>query len=523
MFCNTPFVDFSIAENRSKFQACLDALNADISSGPLSSQPIINGSVLETKDHLQRNDPAQPSVLLGEIQCADLELLDFALTQLKGQQLRWRQSDPMLRVELLRATGQLLEENRGRLASIMVRESGKPWAEADADLAEAVDFCFYYADQMELLIPGESVDLPGQQNHTEVWPRGIVAVIAPWNFPLAILCGMTVAGLVTGNQVVIKPAEQSSIIAFEFAKILLKAGFPPESFAFLPGKGEVIGKALVESRYVDMICFTGSMEVGLMINEQASIRRPGQRSVKRIIAEMGGKNAIVVDSDADLDAAVSGILKSAFGYAGQKCSACSRVLVVANHYERVCQRLQEAAKDLIVGAPCQPETMVGPLIDAESKQRVLQKIAEFEKTIPVLYKGETPPEGHFVPVTIFKDVPKDSALWNEELFAPVLAIQKSNSFEEAILNAGESDFALTGAVFSRHPEHIEFARRNMEVGNLYINQGSTGALVGRQPFGGFKLSGCGAKAGGKHYLQQFVNERTITENTMRKGYTPELA
>jgi RHH-type proline utilization regulon transcriptional repressor/proline dehydrogenase/delta 1-pyrroline-5-carboxylate dehydrogenase len=451
------------------------------------------------------------------------EQIECALAYLEQQTQPWRKFSTQERIEMTLRLSDIIEEQRCILSALMIRESGKPWKEADADVSEAIDFCRYYAELMEQLDEGMSSNLPGQENSTTYWPRGRVAVIAPWNFPLAILCGMTVGALITGNQAVIKPAEQSSLIAFEFVRALEKAGFPPSSFAFLPGAGELVGKMLVESTFIDMICFTGSKEVGLQIVESAAITRGRQRSIKKVLAEMGGKNCIVVDSDADLDAAVSGILHSSFGYAGQKCSASSRVIVVGDHYERICERLREAAKDLQIGPSANPETVVGPVIDEESRARIMQKIAHAETEATLLFKGEAPHTGYFVPVTIFKDVPRDSSIWKEELFAPVLAICKANSFFEAILTASDSEFALTGAVFSRHPEHIEYAKRHFEVGNLYINQGTTGALVARQPFGGFKLSGCGAKAGGANYLLQFLNERTVTENTMRKGYTPELA
>lgn len=523
IFKNTPNLDFANPSHRAALHDALLRVDELVQLHKLRALPMFGGSLHESSEVIFREDPSHSATRLGDVHYTTPEQVECALTYLDQQIHPWRNVATRERVTMTLRLADIIEEQRCMLAALMIRESGKPWKEADADVSEAIDFCRYYAGLMEELDEGFSIDLPGQENATNYWPRGRVAVIAPWNFPLAILCGMTVGALVTGNQAVIKPAEQSSLIGFEFARALELAGFPPSSFAFLPGAGDIVGKMLVESPSIDMICFTGSKEVGLHIIESAAKCRPRQRSIKKVIAEMGGKNCIIVDSDADLDAAISGILYSSFGYSGQKCSACSRVIVVGEHYERVCARLQEAAKDLQIGPSANPETIVGPLIDQESRDRVMQKIAKAETEARLLFKGEAPGTGHFVPVTIFKDVPKDSSIWKEELFAPVLAIARANSFFEAVLTASDSEFALTGAVFSRHPQHIEYAKRHFEVGNLYINQGTTGALVARQPFGGFKLSGCGAKAGGHNYLLQFLNERTVTENTMRKGYTPELA
>jgi len=520
---NTPNLDFANPSNRAALHDALLRVDELVQLQKLKALPMFGGSLHESSEVIFREDPSHASTRLGDVHYTTPEQVECALTYLEQQTHSWRNITTHQRVTMTLRLADIIEEQRCMLSALMIRESGKPWKEADADVSEAIDFCRYYAGLMEELQDGSSFDLPGQENSTNYRPRGRVAVIAPWNFPLAILCGMTVGALVTGNQAVIKPAEQSSLIGFEFARALELAGFPSSAFALLPGAGDIVGKMLVESPLIDMICFTGSKEVGLHIIESAAKSKPRQRSIKKVLAEMGGKNCIIVDSDADLDAAISGILYSSFGYSGQKCSACSRVIVVGEHYDRVCARLQDAAKDLHIGPSVNPETIVGPLIDEESRTRVMQKIAKAETENKLLFKGEAPTTGHFVPVTIFKDVPRDSSIWKEELFAPVLAIARANSFFEAVLTASDSEFALTGAVFSRHPEHIEYAKRHFEVGNLYINQGTTGAIVARQPFGGFKLSGCGAKAGGHNYLLQFLNERTITENTMRKGYTPELA
>jgi RHH-type proline utilization regulon transcriptional repressor/proline dehydrogenase/delta 1-pyrroline-5-carboxylate dehydrogenase len=417
-----------------------------------------------------------------------------------------------------------MRAERHDLSALIVREAGKPWKEADADVAEAIDFCDYYAEQMEELGPPKLMQkLPGENNHYFHIPRGIAVVIAPWNFPLAIACGMTVAALVTGNCAVLKPAEQTSLIAGEFARILLACGVPKDAFAFLPGLGEVVGRQLVSHPDVNMICFTGSKSVGLEIIKTAAVVQPGQESLKRVIAELSGKNAIIVDEDADLDEAIKGVLYSAFGFSGQKCSACSRCIVVGDAYEPFMNRLVAAAADLIVGAPSDPATLVGPVIDSESQSRIAKLIAAMENSTKLAFKGTTPESGFFVPPTIFRDVDPTSAVWREEIFGPVVGCCQARDFAHAIELANDSSFALTGGIFSRSPANIEVAVSTIKVGNLYINRGCTGAMVGRQPFGGFKMSGIGAQAGGPDYLLQFVHSRTVCENTMRRGFAPAVA
>jgi RHH-type transcriptional regulator, proline utilization regulon repressor / proline dehydrogenase / delta 1-pyrroline-5-carboxylate dehydrogenase len=350
----------------------------------------------------------------------------------------------------------------------------------------------------------------------------VAAIIAPWNFPLAILCGMTTAALVTGNCVLIKPAEQSSVTAARFAELLEQAGFPRGSFAFLPGLGEVIGKTLVEHPDVQMIAFTGSREVGLKIWETAGLTRPGQLHLKKVVCEMGGKNAVIVDSDADLDEAIPALLYSAFGYAGQKCSALSRLIVVGDAYEPLLDRLCEAARSLVVGVPEDPATVIGPLISEEAMVRVRNYVLAGKAEALVAFEGTVPAElkGCFVPPVIFRDVPPDARIAREEIFGPVLCVLHSHDFDEALQLANSSEYALTGGIFSRNPAHIKLARARFHVGNLYINRGITGALVARQPFGGFKMSGGGTKAGGRDYLLNFMYPRCITENTMRRGFAP---
>jgi RHH-type proline utilization regulon transcriptional repressor/proline dehydrogenase/delta 1-pyrroline-5-carboxylate dehydrogenase len=360
----------------------------------------------------------------------------------------------------------------------------------------------------------------GEENALFYEGRGVCVVIAPWNFPLAILTGMATAALVAGNTAVLKPAEQSSAIAWRLREHMLAAGFPAEVVSFVPGVGEEVGPRLVSHRDVAQIAFTGSKGVGLAIVAAAAQTGPGQRAVKRVVCEMGGKNAIVVDDDADLDEAVSGVLRSAFGYAGQKCSACSRALVVDGVYDAFVGRLAAATAALPVGVAHAPRTVIGPVVDADAQARLLAAIEA--KGARKLFVGAAPADGWFVPPAILAVDDAQHDLMQRELFGPVLAVFRARDFDHALEVATGTEFALTGAVYSRSPGHLDEARRRFRVGNLYLNRGSTGALVGRQPFGGFAMSGTGAKAGGPGYLLQFADPRVVTENTLRRGFSPEL-
>ncbi len=417
-----------------------------------------------------------------------------------------------------------MRRHRFELAAWEVVECGKPWREADADICEAIDFLEFYAAGAIALERPQGADVPGEENRFEYWPRGVAAVIAPWNFPLAILTGMTAAALATGNTVVMKPAEQSPVIAYRLMEIFAGLGLPHGVLNYLPGPGEVVGAALVEHPDVAMIAFTGSRAVGLQINARAAaVSAGGLTSVKRVIAELGGKNAIIVDDDADLDEAVVGVMKSAFGYQGQKCSACSRAIVLDVIHDAFLARLVEATRSLKVGPAEDPATSVGPVIDAESKARVERYIGIGRQTGREVLASDVAPlagEGFYVGPHIFADVPADSPLAQEEIFGPVLAVIRARDFNEAVRIFNGTDYALTGGVFSRNPGHLDRAHRELVAGNLYLNRTITGALVGRQPFGGFKMSGIGSKAGGNDYLLQFVLPRTITENTMRRGFAP---
>jgi RHH-type proline utilization regulon transcriptional repressor/proline dehydrogenase/delta 1-pyrroline-5-carboxylate dehydrogenase len=418
-----------------------------------------------------------------------------------------------------------MRQRRFELAAWEVYECAKQWREADADVAEAIDFCEFYAREMRRLAKPRGVDLPGENNAYVYEPRGVAVVIAPWNFPLAILCGMTTAALVAGNTVVMKPAEQSSVVGAKLMDIFSAAGLPPGVANYLPGVGEEIGPILTGDPRVALVAFTGSRGVGMLLAKQTAQLMPGQDHIKRLIAELGGKNAIIIDDDADLDEAVSGVVGSAFGYQGQKCSACSRVIVLEALHDVFLERLVAATRSLKIGPAEDPGCKVGPVIDEEARARILTYIAKGKQEAQLAYAGDLGfliNEGFYVAPHVFADVKPDAAIAQEEIFGPVLAVIRVKDLDEALQVANGTRYALTGGLYSRSPEHIERARQEFQVGNLYINRKITGALVGRQPFGGFKLSGIGSQAGGVDYLLQFLVPRTITENTMRRGFAPAL-
>jgi RHH-type proline utilization regulon transcriptional repressor/proline dehydrogenase/delta 1-pyrroline-5-carboxylate dehydrogenase len=441
----------------------------------------------------------------------------------------WREKSPHERIAVLRSAARIMREHRDELAGIIIREASKPWADADADICEAIDFCEYYAlHAIDLMSPKSLGYIPGEDN--QIWHegRGVCAVISPWNFPQAICCGMTVAALVTGNAVIVKPAEQTPGVAKRLCEILWQAGAPHDVLQFLPGQGEVVGAALVRDPLVAAIAFTGSKAVGLEIIRAAAETPEAQGFVKRVICEMGGKNAIIVDASADIDESVLGVRHSAFGYAGQKCSAASRVLVIADNYDVFLSRLVESTKALTLGDPLSPSTDLGPLIDEEAAAKVRSYIEIGRLEAKLELAVEVPSnlaDRRFVGPHIFSvpayEMAKPPRIAMEEIFGPVLTVIKVKDLDEALAIANSSHYKLTGGCFSRTPSTIERVRREFRVGNLYINRGITGALVGRQPFGGFGLSGVGSKAGGPDYLRQFVDPRVCTENTMRRGFVPD--
>jgi len=519
-FRNEPHTDFSRAESRRAMQEALKSVAGKLGDEyPL----VIAGKRIETKQAIISRNPSRRRQIVGKTASATVEHVGAALLAARAALRQWSCTETDFRAEYIELAAAKMRERRFELAAWEVYECGKPWAEADADVAEAIDFCVYYAGHMRALARPRQVNLPGEENSYFYRPRGVAVVIAPWNFPLAILTGMTVAALVSGNTVVMKPAEQSPIIAAKLMEILEEVGVPDGVVNYLPGVGEEIGPELVGSPEVDLIAFTGSQAVGLGINERASHTDSRQEGVKRVIAEMGGKNAIIVDDDANLDEAVQGVLTSAFSYAGQKCSACSRVIVLEAAYGEFVKRLVNATKSLKIGAADEPGTIVGPVIDDEAQRRIRQyiEVGKTEATLAIgCDAGELAETGFFIGPHVFVDVAPAARIAQEEIFGPVLALLKARDFNEALKIANGTKYALTGGVFSRSPANLKRARDEFQVGNLYLNRGITGALVERQPFGGYKMSGIGSKAGGPDYLLQFLIPVNVTENTLRRGFAP---
>ncbi len=521
-FCNEPLRDFGVAEQRAAFAEALATVQKQL--GRVVT-PLIDGKpVTGSGRTIQSLDPADPRVVVGTLQLAGIGDADRAVEVARAYFPTLQNTPVAERAQWLLDLAALMRKQRDVLSAWMVREVGKPWREADADVCEAIDFCEYYArEALTLFTPKAQISPPGETNLLSYAPRGVVAVIAPWNFPLAILTGMAVAALVTGNPTVIKPAEQSFVIAAKLMDLAREAKIPGAALQCLPGLGEEVGAHLVGHRDVAGIAFTGSLNVGLAIWKQAGLTLPGQRSLKRVVCEMGGKNAIIVDADADLDEAVLGTLHSAFGFAGQKCSACSRVIVVGDHYDAFTARLTEAMHSLsaLVGAPVRPETRMGPVVDEESWRRIQGVISAAEaRGLKRLTSAAAPAGGYYIPPTLFGDVPPTDPLAQEEVFGPVLAALRAQTFEQALEWATGTPYSLTGGVYSRSPAHLEQAKQAFRVGNLYLNRPITGAIVGRHPFGGFHMSGGGTKAGGPDYLLSFVDPRVVSENTMRRGFVP---
>ncbi len=442
---------------------------------------------------------------------------------------RWRGLPVRERAAVLVKAARIMRRRRDELCGIIIREAGKVWRESDGDVCEAIDFCEYYARQAVALFEHQRLGrFVGELDQVIYQPRGVAVVISPWNFPLAILCGMTTAALVTGNPTIIKPAGGALGIGKTFYEILLEAGCPKDVIHFMAGPGRTVGAKLVRDPRTALIAFTGSMEVGLDIVAAAGQVPPGQRHVKKVISEMGGKNAIIIDASADLDEAVLGVRQSAFGYQGQKCSACSRAIVHESAYDTFLDRLSESTRTLKIGDPLDPAVDFGPVIDRNAYESINTYVemgkaeARLALQMQLPQQRELMPGRDYIAPHIFAEVPPTARIATEEIFGPVLCVMKVDTFEEALELANATGFKLTGGVFSRKPSNLEQARREFRVGNLYLNRSITGALVGRQPFGGLGLSGVGTKAGGPDYLLHFVEPRSVCENTMRRGFAPGL-
>src|SRR5881396_2019279 len=517
---NSPLVNFVYQESQEKMRTALREMHNRFGE----KYPLVIGGEKVWTDKLTPSvNPSAPKEVVGYVAEAGIPEAERAVKAARTAFDKWSRTPSEERARLLERAAAIMDRRRYELSALEVFEVGKPWAEADGDIREAVDFCRFYAEQMRQIgRPRLTQHVPGEESYQHYWPRGVALVIAPWNFPIAILCGMVSAALVTGNTVIMKPSEQSIICGAMLMEIFQEAGVLAGVLNFLSGRGSVIGAHLVDHKDVDLIAFTGSREVGLRIWESAGITRPGQRELKHVVCEMGGKNPVIIDSDADLDEAIVDCTYSAFGYQGQKCSALSRLILLEENYDRVMERLLKAAASVRVGNPEEPGITVGPVIDETAYNRILNyiEIGKSEATLAYQRK-DVPPKGFFIPPTIFGNVKPNMRIAREEIFGPVVSVLKVRDLDEAIAVANGTDYALTAGFFSRSPANIERAKAQIEAGNVYINRSCTGAVVGRHPFGGFKMSGGGTKAGGADYLLNFVVPRVVIENTSRHGFAPE--
>ena len=522
-FRNHPFADFTIPAEREAYPKAIVKLRQEMGKQvPL----FIGGKEVTTSDTLDSYNPANPSEIIGSVCQAGVTEVDDAIGAAKEAYLSWRDVAPEERAKVLFKAADYLRNNIYDLCAVQILEVGKQWDQAQADVGEAIDFLEYYGREMiRLGDPRRMGNAPGEMSHLFYQGKGVAAVIAPWNFPLAISVGMVSAAVVSGCPVVYKPAGSASVIGSGMVEMWKAAGLPNGVFNYCPGRGSVMGDHLVDHPDVSVIAFTGSMEVGLRIQERAAKVQPGQDHCKRVIAEMGGKNAIIIDDDADLDEAVLGVLYAAFGFQGQKCSACSRVVVLDPIYDRFVERLTEAASSVKLGPAENPANYMGPVVDKAAQENVLRYVKIAEDEGKVLVKREVSDDlkatgGCYVPLTIVEGVKKEHRIAQEEVFGPVLSVMRAADMDEALDIANSTQFALTGAVYSRSPGNLERASKEFRVGNLYLNKPSVGALVERHAFGGFKMSGVGSKAGGPDYLIQFMDPRLVCENTMRRGFAP---
>jgi RHH-type proline utilization regulon transcriptional repressor/proline dehydrogenase/delta 1-pyrroline-5-carboxylate dehydrogenase len=519
-FANEPHTDFTLPLEREKIAVALQRLRQNLGKRyPL----IINNKSVSTTDWLPSLNPANQKEIIGYAAQGSIVEADSALAAARTAQPKWARISAAERAAILEKVATLMQRDKADLCALEILEAGKSWPEADADVAEAIDFCNFYASVMrDMGNPKRTQAVAGETNVQQWWARGVGVIIAPWNFPLAILTGMASAAIVAGNAVIIKPSDQTPVIGARLMELFVEAGLPAGVANLLTGPGGKVGAHLVSHPQIDFIAFTGSKEVGLRIWESAGRTAPDQANLKKVVCEMGGKNCVIVDSDADMDEAVVGCISSAFGYQGQKCSALSRLIVLEDNYDKFVERLIAAAGSLPVGPAELPGNVVGPVIARDAQQRILGIIEAGKKEAKLAWQGKVPddPNACYVPPTVFIEVPPISRLFREEIFGPVLSVTKAKDFDHAIALANESEFALTGGCYSRSPINIERVKNELVCGNLYINRTVTGAIVERQPFGGFKMSGGGTKAGGREYLENFLVPRVITENCLRRGFAP---
>jgi 1-pyrroline-5-carboxylate dehydrogenase len=510
-FSNEPLTDFKKPEERGAMESALATVGGKLGA---EYPMLIGGERVRTSLSSKSSDPSDPSRIVGRVPVGTALHADKAIRAAQAAFEKWKRVPAEERSAVLFRAAAEMRKRKHEFSAWMVYEVGKTWPEADADTAEAIDFMEFYAHEnlRYTAAPHPVTPVAGERNQLVYLPLGVGVVIPPWNFPLAILTGMTTAALVTGNTVVVKPSSDSPIIAAQAVTLLEAAGLPPGVLNFVTGEGADVGEALVTHPLTRFVSFTGSKEVGLRVNEVAAKPQPGQRWIKRVIAEMGGKDAIIVDREADVDAAVAGVVASAFGFQGQKCSACSRAIVDSKVYDEFLKKLTERTKALRVADPREAATDVGPVVSERAMKKILEYIEVGKKEGRLVAGGErTGDGGYFVAPTVLADVDPRARIAQEEIFGPVLAVMKAKNLDDALRIANDTEFGLTGAIYSRNPDAIERAKREFFVGNLYVNRKCTGALVGGHPFGGFNMSGTDSKAGGRDYLLLFLQAQSIAE------------
>jgi len=507
-----PLTDFTKQENIKSYQEGLSIVQSYMGN---HYDLIIDGKRIKTEKQMESLNPANFKEVVGTISQASITETDLAMTAALSAFQTWKDVDAKVRADVLFKSAAILRRRKFEFSALMTKEAGKPWPEADADVAEAIDFLEYYGRQMLSLERIDDVVLSRrniERNEYKYIPLGVGAIISPWNFPLAILVGMTTAAIVSGNTVLLKPASTTQVIAYKFIEVLEEAGLPNGVVNFLPGSGAVIGDYIVEHPKIRFISFTGSKQVGIGIYEKAAKVHKGQIWLKRVIAEMGGKDAIVVDDSADLDLAAESIVKSAFGFSGQKCSACSRAIIHENVYDTMIEKIVNLTEQIKVGNPEQQNVFMGPVNDQKAFEKITSYFEIGNKEGRCVVGGKAnQSKGYFIDPTVYVDLDPMSTLMQEEIFGPVLAVCKVKSFEEALAVANNTEYGLTGAVISKNRNHLELARKEFHVGNLYLNRKCTGAIVGYQPFGGFNMSGTDSKAGGPDYLILHMQGKTISE------------
>ncbi|WP_033542098.1 L-glutamate gamma-semialdehyde dehydrogenase [Planococcus sp. CAU13] len=505
-----PFTDFSIEKNRNDYLEGLKTVEAYLGQDyPL----IIGGERVTTEDKIVSFNPANREEIIGRVSKSNKELAEKAMQSADEAFKTWKKVKPEVRADVLFRAAAIIRRRKHEFSALLTKEAGKPWNEADADTAEAIDFLEYYGRQMLRLKDGMPVESrPGEYNRYDYIPLGVGVVISPWNFAFAIMAGTTVAAMVAGNTVLLKPASSTPVVAYKFIEVLEEAGMPAGVVNYIPGPGSEVGDYLVDHPNTRFISFTGSKEVGLRIAERSAKVNEGQIWMKRLIAEMGGKNTMVVDKEADLELAAQSIVKSAFGFSGQKCSAGSRAVIVEDVYDKVLDRVVELTNQLTIGDPVEQNNYMGPVIDANSYKKIMDyiEIGKGEGRLVAGGDGDDS-KGYFVNPTVFADLDPKARVMQEEIFGPVVGLMKAKDFKEAIAIANNTEYGLTGGVITNNREHLEYAREEFHVGNLYFNRGCTGAIVGYQSFGGFNMSGTDSKAGGPDYIVLHMQAKTTSE------------